>query len=411
MMSFRRTFSIAAVVCLAAVAAGCAPAAPETGTAKPAALAPGQRATGAPLKVGYINQEGASGYSAPEYTEGAELAVSYVNGYLNGFGGHPVQLIKCYTDGTPASSTACANQMVDEKVPLVIRGVDATSAAVPILAKAGIPYVVPDGVGPAELDTPGVFSLTTEVGAGLAAVAKYARNHGWRKVAILALDIPSLSQFVQQFTGPIYVKAGIHYQVIYVPVGTPDQTSQLSAALSGRPDAILFIGDVNTCTSFLKAAATLGGTTPAFLVGGCADKGVFTSVPAAALVNSYVLSAVDLGDVGSDAQTFETLLRQEDPAADPQSLRLRFGYMSIVTLARILKGFTGEPTPENLMKAIRSAQDVPMAFGRGAVVTCGGTAIPQLPSVCSPDTLLLKVQGAGKFAFENVFDVAPQFAS
>src|ERR1700730_8999647 len=104
MMSFRKTISVAALACLAAGAAGCGSAAagPSNGASneapKPAALPPGQRATGAPLKVGYINVQGGPTISAPEFTEGAELAVGYVNGYLNGFGGHPVQLIKCYTD-------------------------------------------------------------------------------------------------------------------------------------------------------------------------------------------------------------------------------------------------------------------------------------------------------------------------
>jgi branched-chain amino acid transport system substrate-binding protein len=85
--------------------------------------------------------------------------------------------------------------------------------------------------------------------------------------------------------------------------------------------------------------------------------------------------------------------------------------LPVVSLARILKGFTGQPTPENLMNAIRSAKDVLLPFGEGAVATCGGTAIPQLPSVCSPDTVLLKVQGPDKFAFVTVFNSAPLFAS
>src|ERR1700730_14464114 len=159
-MSFQRTLSIAALACLAAVTAGCGSAASgpsngtSNGTSKPAALPPGQRATGTPLKVGYINLEGGSGASAPDFRVGAEMAVSYVNNYLNGFGGHSVQLIRCYTDGTPASSAACANQMVDDKVLLVIQGVAAPTAPDPILAKAGIPYVEPNGIGPADLDTP-----------------------------------------------------------------------------------------------------------------------------------------------------------------------------------------------------------------------------------------------------------------
>jgi branched-chain amino acid transport system substrate-binding protein len=414
-VSFRRMISAASLACLAAVAAGCTSGSAASGasnvTPKPASLPPGQRATGTPLKVGYINEQGGTTFSTPEYTEGADLAVGYVNGYLNGFGGHPVQLVPCYTDGTPASSAACASQMVDDKVPLVIQGQDSNTASVPILAKAGIPYVVPNGVGPSESDTPGVFALTVNLTGGIAGMAEYAADRGWKKVALLALDLPSESQSFQQFTGPVYAKAGVRYQLIYVPPGTPDQTPQVSAAMAGHPDALLFTGDTNTCASFLKAVAALGVTTPVFLVGSCSDKSVLASVPATALENAYTLSSVDLSNTGTDDQTFETLLRQQDPSADPQSLRLRLGYLSVVTLARALKGLTGDPTAESLMNAIRSAKDVPLPFGKGAVATCNGTAIPGQPSVCSPDILLLRIQGPDKFAFMNVFNVASLFAS
>jgi branched-chain amino acid transport system substrate-binding protein len=422
MMSFRRTISVAALACLAAGAAGCGSAAsgPATGApasagassaaSTPAALPPGQKATGTPLKVGFINVEGGPTISAPEYSEGAELAVSYVNGYLNGFGGHPVQLVPCHTDGTVASTTACANQMVDDKLPLVIRGNDTNTAADPILAGAGIPYVQSAGSGPADFDTPGVFSLTSIYIGGLGGIAKYAVDRGWRKVTFLSVDTPTNSQFLQRFAGPVFGKAGVQYTTTYVPPGTPDQTPQVSAAMSGHPDAILFNGDVNTCTSFLKAVAALGVTAPAFLVGSCANKSVFASVPATVLENTYVVSPVDLGDTGADAQTFETLLRQQDPNADPHSIRLRLGYLAVVTLARMLKGFTGQPTAANLMNAIRSAKDVPLPFGRGAVDTCDGTAIPQLLSVCSPDAVLQKVQGADKYAFVSLFNLVPLFA-
>jgi branched-chain amino acid transport system substrate-binding protein len=424
MMSFRRTISVAALACLAAGVAGCGSAASGPSTGAPAeasagassaasasaALPTGQKATGTPLKVGYINLQGGPTISAPEYGVGAELALGYVNGYLNGFGGHPVQLVPCHTDGTPASTTACANQMVDAKVPLVIMGIDTNSAADPILARASIPFVLPSGSGPADLDTPGVFALTSINGGSLGGMAKDAMERGWRKAALIVLDVPVSSQFLQRFAGPVFGKAGVQYTTTYVTPGAPDQTPQVSAAMSGHPDAILFSGDVNACTSFLKAAAALGVTVPALLGGPCADKSVLASVPATALENTYVLEPVDLGDTGADARTFETLLLQQDPAADPHSLRLRLGYLPVVTLARMLKGFTGQPTAANLMNAIRSAKDVPLPFGRGEAITCDGTAIPQLPSICSPDTVLQKVQGAGEYAFTSVLNLAPLFA-
>jgi branched-chain amino acid transport system substrate-binding protein len=378
---------------------------------KPAALPPGQKATGTPIKVGYINLEGGPTISSPMYRVGAELAVSYVNGYLNGFGGHPVQLIKCYMDGTPASSIACANQLVDDKVPLVIRGSNTNSAEAQILTEAGIPYILAYGVGPAELNTPGLFSLTMQDGGGLGGLAKYAMDRGWKKVALLPLGTPNISQFFEQFAGPVFGKAGVEYQVTYVPPGTPDPTPQLSAAMSGHPDAILFHGDVKTCTSFLKAVAALGVTVPLFLVGGCANQAVLDSVPATALDNAYLLSPIDLSDIGADASTFETLLRQQDPDADPHSIQLRLGYLPVVTLARILTGFTGQPTAATIMNAIRSAKNVPLPFGRGTVISCDGSAIPELASVCSPDTVLQKAQAAGKYTFVDVFNVAALYAS
>ena len=415
MMSFRWTISAATLACLAAVA-GCTSAASGPSTGAPtgasggastsAALSPGQKATGTPIKVGYLNLQGGPTLSAPGFTEGAELAVSYVNGYLNGFGGHPVQLIKCYTDGTPASTTACANRLVDDKVPLVIQGVDTDTTSDTILARAGIPYVLADGVGPADLNTPGVFSLTSQIISGLGGMAKYAQASGWKKVALLPLSTPNISQFFQRFTGPVYGKAGVQYQVTDVAPGTPDLTPQLSAAMSGHSNAIMFYGDVNTCTSFLKAVAALGVTTPAFLVGGCANKTVLTSVPATALQNTYLLSPVDLSDTGADAQTFDTLLRQQDPGADPHSIQIRIGYLPVVTLARMLSGFTGQPTAENLTNAIRSAKNVPLPFGRGAAATCDGTVIPQLPSACSAAAVLMKVQGTDTYTFASTFNVA-----
>jgi branched-chain amino acid transport system substrate-binding protein len=425
MMSFRRTLSIAALACLPAVAAGCGSAtsgsatsgssttAGSSNSADPspvAAQSSGQKATGTPIKVGYLNLQGGSVISLPQLTQGAEVAVGYVDSELDGFGGHPVQLVKCYTDGSTASSTACANEFVDDKVPLVIFGVDADTAATPILAKAGIPQVLPNESGAADLDTPGVFTLTTVVDGPLAGVAKYAKGHGWKKIAIISLQDPGITQLMQ-FAGPAFAKAGVQYTLTYLPAGTPDATPQMSVAMSGHPDAIVFTGDATTCTTALKAAAALGVTTPIFLPGGCADSSVLGAVPASLLQNAYILSPMDLGGTGTDDQTFQTLLRQQDPTADPQSILLRQGYQPVVAVARMLKGFTGDPTAANLMKAIQSAKNVPLPFGDGAVATCNGTAIPEFPSVCSPDIILLKVQGADKFAFVKVLNVASLLAS
>ena len=60
------------------------------------------KANGAPVVVGFVNQENAAVGSFPEVRADAEAAVRYVNAELGGVGGHPLRLESCVTDGTPA---------------------------------------------------------------------------------------------------------------------------------------------------------------------------------------------------------------------------------------------------------------------------------------------------------------------
>jgi branched-chain amino acid transport system substrate-binding protein len=416
MNSLRTMISVAALACLAAGTASCSSSSggsavsghPAEGTT--AASSTGHRATGTPIKVGYINLQGGSAVSVPEFTEGADAAVTYINSELNGFGGHPVQLVKCYTDSSPASTTTCANEMVDDQVPLVIRGIDANTASDPILAKAGIPYVGGSGTGPADLDTPGVFAFSADTANDVRGMAAYAQQKGWKKVALMAIDIPSVSQILQQ-VGPAYAKAGVQYQNTLVAPTTPDMTAQVAAAASGNSNAIYFAGSTNLCNAFLKAVGTLGVTVPIFLSTGCVEKSVLSTAPPTALKDAYVMSPIDLGNDGADAQTLTTILRQQDPQADPDSSYVRRGYLPVVALARMLEGFTGQPTASNILQAIRSAPAVPLPFGRGALAKCDGQIVPSLPSLCSASQIFFKVQGIDNFAFVQTFSNLSSFYS
>jgi branched-chain amino acid transport system substrate-binding protein len=67
--------------------------------------------TGAPFKVFFINEQGASATASdPEDTSAAEAAVSYINKNLGGIKGRPVQITTCATLGTSESMISCARQ-------------------------------------------------------------------------------------------------------------------------------------------------------------------------------------------------------------------------------------------------------------------------------------------------------------
>ena len=55
---------------------------------------PGGVASGDPVVIGYVNQEGGTP-AFPEASIGIESAVWYANNFLGGIGGRPIELAKC----------------------------------------------------------------------------------------------------------------------------------------------------------------------------------------------------------------------------------------------------------------------------------------------------------------------------
>ena len=151
---------------------GSASAADHQRSAGLAKFLPGKKATGTPVKIGLINNEGSSPVAEPSTGDAAVAAADYANAELGGIGGHPIQVIRCAENEDVASSTACANEMVQDNVAAVDIGTTGLgNTIVPIITKAGIPYVSATGSSSDELTTPGTFMWTGGFPADLGGMA------------------------------------------------------------------------------------------------------------------------------------------------------------------------------------------------------------------------------------------------
>ena len=65
-----------------------------------------------PVTLGWVNQQGGP-LGFPNSTAGAEAAVKYVNSYLGGIGGHPLQLNTCFVVGSEQEGNTCGDQLVN----------------------------------------------------------------------------------------------------------------------------------------------------------------------------------------------------------------------------------------------------------------------------------------------------------
>ena len=399
---------VAAVVMAGSVFsfAGTAEASAGLGTPHPA--------TGAPVTVGMISDQGGSGGvgTSALVEAGAKMAVAYANAYAKGLDGHKINLYVCLNQNSPAGGQACANDMVQKGVVAVIEPFTGQGATqVPTITKAGIPYITLSGASQAELTTPGAFDLTGGFPAVLGAIALQAKSKGYKKVDFLVENVPSAIQGAQALGGIVFKAANVGFQVSPVDVGTPDMTPQVQSAVSGGASAIGVVGDVTMCASFLKAYNTLGSTIPKYVLATCLDPSILNSPSLdKTLKGSYI--ATTSAASAQDRALYAAMTKKYAPKINPNpdvSANNVSGVIPVLSLLAIMKGYKGPVTASSVLQQTENAKDVVLPFSGGITFTCNGAAISLLKSVCSATTALGVVGNGTSIKGVKSYNPSPLF--
>lgn len=373
-------------------ASGSASASPAGSTS--AALAPflpGKKATGTPVKIGLINNEGSSAVAEPATGDAAVAAADYANDELGGIAGHVIQVDRCSENEDTASATACANKMVQDNVAVVVIGTTGFgNTMVPIITKAGIPYVSATGSSSAELTTPGTFMWTGGFPADLGGMAKYAAQQGIKKVTAYVINTPSAIEGAQAVGAPLFKAAGVGFTIEPVPFGVADATPQVTAGLAGKPGGAAIVADASTCTSILKALNTVSPGLPTMGNTSCLNTSTLTAL-GDAMNGVKIMGRSDTQSADPEAQLYRYVMAKYYPA-DTASGDTVTGYQGMLGLVRALSTLTGDPTPATITAAIKAAKNVPVPAGAGLTFTCDGKAMAGLTSNCSAGDVVLTVQ-------------------
>jgi branched-chain amino acid transport system substrate-binding protein len=367
---------------------------PATTQADAALLTPAggkHTASGTPVKVGIINDEGGTAANWPEIRIGAQAAVAYGNEYLGGIAGRPVQLDVCESKGTPASSAACANQMIADHVVAVLHGIDSDAGATAqTLMNAGIPVISTAPTSSQEELGQLSFSLTGGATAFMAGMAQYMQQHHYKSSVLFAENAPggaALYTAVAGFTR----KLGVTTKVVLVTPGTADLTPQMDAAVAQHADFYWMTGDAGTCLSFLRAYRAAGSPGHFGEIGQCTVSQVMSAVSVAgAIAPAY---ALPLGS-GHEPQLYRAILGTYAPGTSPAGTAY-VGYTMALGLVRALHGMTGPVTPQAVAAQMRKAKDVPLPTAPGITFTCNGQQVPPFPAPCSDTVLITQLDAQG----------------
>jgi branched-chain amino acid transport system substrate-binding protein len=403
----KRAIAAAGLSVLALAAAACSSSSGSSSTgaaASPAATssasALGSSAASSsakPLSIFFFDEEGASAAaSSPESFQAATAAVDYVNDNLGGIKGRPLKLTHCETLGTPDSAINCANQAVDAKPDVVIKGVDvAGGSAVPIVTGAGLPYVTLNAGSPDEVDHKLAFSLSSGFAAQFAPVAAYAKTKGYKSLGVIYTNVQPLSTPLNGPFAQLLAKDGISYVPEPVDITSANVTSEYNALVAKHVGAVLVVTSLAQCTATLQARASLSDSTPLFMSSSCNVPSALSSV-SSSTTDGTVFAFQDTSAVPGDAdtKTYLEAMKTYEPSASIGSFAPS-SFESVIDFYRAMLTAKDPATLDaaSVATTLESAKSVPLFMGGGETFSCGQSFFAGESSVCTGAAFLAGYDG------------------
>ena len=385
--------------------------APDTTQAPPSTIAPldswglayvggpGGRATGAPIKVGFVNLTSFS----PESPAAAAAAVSYLNAELGGVGGRAIELISCPVE-SEADATACASSLGDDPaVAMIMTGALQVGGAQLYDGVAGRkPILIGSGLTAADFLTEHAHTFTVGgagVVAGLAHFIITGLPQPPKEVAVVHLSSAAGTTAVTLFVKPIFDAAGT--RAVYAPLPEAATAADVSAALTAAgaldADTIFAIVDVANCSTLYDSLAELDITPTVVSVGLC------TSAPVAAHLAGLGLDdkapdgwyfgsngySQNIPNVDAGIDTYNAKIAQYG-VAEPGTTGVDttglapLTFATTLTAARLMNALGDQATDPVALGAAITAFTGPMMFQAGPIA-CGTTTVLgfTLPAVCA----------------------------
>ena len=401
--------TVALVFATASVAttASAAHAATSRSISRPRVLGPTDKATGTPVKVGFISDGKSDTIDNTPEIKAAQAATQYVNQYQGGVAGHPIDLDVCETHQTPAGATDCATQMVNDNVVAVLYGVTGQGGSIfKGLQGSNIPLIALGTIDQDTLTGADSFALANLLSSVIAAPAGVARGKGVKHAAIVVIDVPAASGPVKAIGPAFYKNAGVDVDVVAVPPGTADMTPQIQAELAKDPEQFAVIGDANFCTSALKAIKTVGFKGSIVINPECIGEKTGASIP-----GGYAGVTVTTWNTATDHSTKDykqyAAVLDKYAKGSPKGGTAPGGYMAIRSFADAMSNATAD-IDAALVASTFSAMPSPVVFpmGGGTTFQCGTKPVAIAPNICASEVLQGKLDKEGSGSNFKVLETA-----
>ena len=220
---------------------------------------PGGAASGDPIRIGYINQDGGSIVVSSTHDDGVDFAVQFINEQAGGIGGRPIEIVQCFIANAEEEGQQCGQQFAnDDSIVAVISGptVTGTQSFYAALAESK-PVVHGVSVNPVDTTQPNVAVLNGGAVYILAPFATFAKEVlGVESAALIYSEETQSDAAAGQASA--FEALGIPIEVVPYSQNTPDFTVPLLAAGAQDADIVMPVIAAPECVKFAEAQRALG---------------------------------------------------------------------------------------------------------------------------------------------------------
>jgi branched-chain amino acid transport system substrate-binding protein len=361
-----------------------------------------------PITIGFVNQQGGANDVGPGATEGAKLAVQYVNKYAGGIDGHPVRLHTCFISTAEEQGQQCGQKMANDKQVDVV-GVGAVAVgAQPLNASIGGEKPMVWGVSVNQVDSKNKngYILFGDQFHILAPWGTFGRDVLKAKsAAVVYPQVPGIIEGANAMVKGLQA-AGITVKRVGYEANATDLVGPLAAAGAQSADMIVPQSDAKGCINLAKALEQSGVDAPVVSNPLCLNplvaKGLGGDVPKWYYGIASSLTADPTDPAAKAMVDAMTKLGKADLAADPW---VPTTMATVLTIVKFMNAVGADKLSSEAIAEQARAFKGPLAFGAPAL-QC--EKYSDAPAVCNDQTKFFKYEGKGKFERASGFVRPPE---
>ncbi len=355
-----------------------------------------------PVTIGWINQQGGQQAIGPLATNGAQMAVKYINTELGGVDGHPVQLKTCFITSAEEEGKTCAQQLLaDKSVQVIDEGAVAIGIQSFYSTIAGAkPVIVGVAVTPVDSVQKNAVIMFGDVTHVLGPFGTYATQVLHAKTAALIYpNIAGITDGAAAINASLKA-AGVSVKKVAYDESSTDLIGPLTSAGATSADMVIPYSDSSGCVNLAKGLKQLGITDAKKIVSAplCLNGQVAAGLGGDFPIWTYAIASSLFGDPTDPgmAPYMKVAAKYTTPADAPDPWNI-VSFAQLLTTVRYLNqlGY-GKATPDKIL-AKAKAFTGPVALGAPSLA-CG--KYPSAPAVCNDRAQFFEYHG--KHVFKKV---------